>query len=244
MALLLNRRETTKRKGKKNVSKRQITKQTNSKHIKGTFVRKDNSVRLEPFVTSIDDTAEHGFVHEEIAHPFANEDVDLLGDFDLFDLALNEGDLIGHAICLDDFASLVDDGSAFDGIDVFSASLDCEHREDARAAADVEHDLVLADSGSHDGASVALGTHGVLQHLLVNGEVGVRIEVIIGSSHVLHVQLRGCRSRTVCHFCRHLATTSQAPQQEAETNQSVSQKKAPKKKKKTETIRGFVIIVQ
>ena len=71
--------------------------------------------------------------------------LDALGQRHLLDLALDERDAVGEAVVGDDLARLLDDARAVDADDARRARARGEHREDARAAPNVEHDLVLEE---------------------------------------------------------------------------------------------------
>ena len=63
---------------------------------------------------------------------------------------------------------------------LFGAGLCCEHGEDSCAASDVEDDLVLEKVlVVVHGVAVGQSPHLVLQHLLVDAEVRVRVEVVV-----------------------------------------------------------------
>ena len=86
--------------------------------------------------------------------------------------ALHERHDIAEAICFHDLSSLVDDGGAIDPYHAASAGLGSEHRQDARAAAYVEDDLVAKEVlVVVDGVHVGLCADPVLEHLLVDAKV-------------------------------------------------------------------------
>ncbi len=60
------------------------------------------------------------------------------------------------------------------------AGLRGEHAEDASAAAHIEDHLVLEDVPiEEDGVLVGASAHLILQHLLVDAVVGVRVKVVV-----------------------------------------------------------------
>ena len=66
-----------------------MPEQQHSKRMRTTVVEQTDEI----VVSSVEDAVEHAFVEEEVAHPFGDDDVDLLdweGDF--FDLSLDELD--------------------------------------------------------------------------------------------------------------------------------------------------------
>lgn len=58
--------------------------------------------------------------------------------------------------------------------------LTCEDTQNASATPNIQNNLVLEQMFIlHDSILICFGTDGVLQHFLVDGEVGVAIEVVI-----------------------------------------------------------------
>jgi hypothetical protein len=94
------------------------------------LVGEDETVLDQVAVTGVQDGVEHGLVEKEVAHPLGDDDVDLgEGELDLLHLALDQGDLVGHAVRLDDLTGLEDDGRHVDTNDVLGAGLDGEPGE-------------------------------------------------------------------------------------------------------------------
>lgn len=96
-------------------------------HEDGGLVGEDQAVLDEVLVTGIQDSVEHALVQQEVAHPLGDDDVDLIeGQLDLLHLALEQGDLVAHAVGLDNLLGLVDDGGHVDSDDMLGA---CTHGE-------------------------------------------------------------------------------------------------------------------
>ena len=93
--------------------------------------------------------------------------------------------LVGEAVLLHDGLGLLDDPGHVDADDLSGSGLGSEHGEDAGAAANIEHDLVLEQVlvVPHR-VAVGQGAHLVLEHLLVDAKMGVGIEVIVLGSHL------------------------------------------------------------
>lgn len=93
----------------------------------GGLVREDEATLLEVAVTSPQDSVQHGFVEQEVAHPLGDDDVDL-GErkSDFLHLALEKSDLVAQAVDLDNLLCLVNDGRHVDTNNVLGASLCCE----------------------------------------------------------------------------------------------------------------------
>lgn len=90
----------------------------------GGLVGEDEAVLLEVGVSGIENGVEHGLVEEEVSHPLRDDDVNLgEGELNLLHLALEQGDLIGQAVDLDDLTGLEDDGGHVDTDDMLGASL-------------------------------------------------------------------------------------------------------------------------
>jgi hypothetical protein len=130
-------------------------------HENGGLVREDKTLAVlaEVAVTRPQNGVHHALVEKEVAHPLGDDDVNL-GErqLDLLHLALQEGDLVGQAVDLDDLPGLDDDGGHVDADNVLCAGLGGEHAENGGTAADVEDDLVLEEVGVVvNGIAVALG---------------------------------------------------------------------------------------
>ena|SRR5699024_7939627 len=68
---------------------------------------------------------------------------------------------------------------------MFSPGLSGKHAENASAAANIEHHFVLENVPvQEDGILVGASSNFVLQHLLVNAMVSVRVKVVVLRSHV------------------------------------------------------------
>lgn len=117
-----------------------------SSHENGGLVREDQTLAVlaKVLVTGPEHGVQHALVQEEVSHPLGNDDVDLWErQLNFLHLALEQGNLVGHAVGLDDLAGLVDDGGHVHTDNVLGAGLDSEHAEDGGSAANIEHDLVL-----------------------------------------------------------------------------------------------------
>jgi hypothetical protein len=130
-------------------------------HEDGGLVGEDKTLAVlaEVAVTRPQNGVHHALVEEEVAHPLGDDDVNL-GErqLDLLHLALQEGDLVGQTVDLDDLPGLHNDGGHVDTDNVLCAGLGGEHAENGGAAANVEDDLVLEEVGVVvDGVAVALG---------------------------------------------------------------------------------------
>lgn len=94
------------------------------------LVGEDQTVLVQVAVAGVENGVQHGLVQKKVAHPLGDDNVDLgEGDLDLLHLALNQGDLVLHAVDLDNFAGLEDDGRHIDTYDVLCAGLDSEPRQ-------------------------------------------------------------------------------------------------------------------
>lgn len=93
-------------------------------HEDGGLVREDQAVLDEVLVAGIQDRVQHGFVEQEVAHPLGDDDVHLVeGQLDLLHLALQQRDLVRHAVGGDNLTCLLDDGRHVNANDVLCAGL-------------------------------------------------------------------------------------------------------------------------
>lgn len=57
----------------------------------------------------------------------------------------------------------------------------CEYAENARSTTNIQHDLILEMFRTvEDGIHVGLGAYCILEHILMDGEVRIAIEVVVG----------------------------------------------------------------
>lgn len=90
----------------------------------GSLVGEDETAGSQVTVTGVEDSVQHGLVEEEITHPLRDDDVNLgEGKLDLLHLALDQGDLVGEAVDLDNLTSLEDDGGHVNTDNVLGAGL-------------------------------------------------------------------------------------------------------------------------
>ena len=144
-------------------------------------VREHHSVGLHPLVARVQHGVQHGLVEHEVAHPLGNDDVHALDrQRDFLAFALDHGDAVGEAVAFDDVARVLCNVSLFDRVDVLGPGLGREDAQHARAGAHVQDDFVLEKvSVLHYGVLVGQGAHLVLEHLLVDAEVGLGVEVVV-----------------------------------------------------------------
>lgn len=128
------------------------------------------AVGLEVAVARVEHRRQHGLVQQAVAHPLADDDVDLVHrQRHLLHLALDQRDDRRQARRDDVLARLVDDVAGVDRDDAGGARLGAEHGQDARAAANVEHRLagkevlVVVDE-----VAVAFRADCILEHSLVD----------------------------------------------------------------------------
>jgi hypothetical protein len=99
----------------------------NTTHEYGGLVRENEAVRGQEFVAGVEDSVEHALIEEEVTHPLGNDDVHL-GEWhlDLLHLSLYQGDLIRHAVDLDNLPGLENDCRHVYADDVLGTSFDGE----------------------------------------------------------------------------------------------------------------------
>mmetsp|Transcript_5603 Transcript_5603/g.15191 ORF Transcript_5603/g.15191 Transcript_5603/m.15191 type:complete len:210 (+) Transcript_5603:528-1157(+) len=97
-------------------------------YVHDCLVGEDHAVLDEPFVAGEQDGVEHRFVEQEVAHPFADDDVNVInGKLYLLDLSLDDFDVLGKSVDPHDLSSLIGDGGAVDGEHLLGSSLRSEH---------------------------------------------------------------------------------------------------------------------
>lgn len=84
-------------------------------HEDRSLVRENQSIWRQILITSIQDGVKHGLVEQEITHPLRDYNVDFWEwQHHFFHFSLQEGDLVGHAVDLDNLLGLFDDGRHVD----------------------------------------------------------------------------------------------------------------------------------
>mmetsp|Transcript_27342 Transcript_27342/g.69582 ORF Transcript_27342/g.69582 Transcript_27342/m.69582 type:complete len:337 (+) Transcript_27342:337-1347(+) len=96
----------------------------NAHDVQGGLVGQDDAVGGEPLVPGINYCVEHGLIEQEVAHPLADNDVNLVHwECDLLHLALNDGHSPLIPVVPHDLLRLVRDRAALDAVHVLRASL-------------------------------------------------------------------------------------------------------------------------
>lgn len=155
-----------------------------SAHLDDSLVGKHQSIRLQKFVPGVQHTVQHRFLQQEITHPLRDYDIHfVLGPgqlFDVLNLGLYDLDGVFLLIQFDDFGGLRGDVRELDCVDILGARFGAEHREDASAATYVHHDLVLEQVRIlQNGVALGVGAHAVLDHVLVDAEVRLGVELLV-----------------------------------------------------------------
>jgi len=141
-----------------------------SSKIYSGSVREDHSSRFQVLVAGNEDGIEHRLVQKEVAHPFADDDIEFFdGEVDFFEFALDEGDGVRKAIGLDNFLCLVNDVGHVDANNVLRTGLSSKHTQNTCTTSNIQHSLVLEQMGVVDhGITVRPRPNTVLQHLFMD----------------------------------------------------------------------------
>lgn len=95
----------------------------NTSKVHRRLIWEDLSVRRQVSIARIQDGVQHALIQQEVTHPLGNDDINLVKrQFDLLHLALEQGDLVSHAVHGDDLLGLLDDRGHVDADDVLGAS--------------------------------------------------------------------------------------------------------------------------
>ena len=141
-------------------------------------------------------------IQAKVTHPLADNDVNFLDrKFKFLHLALVQVHNVVQPVCLDDFASFVDNIRHVNANDHFGTSLRGKHGQDARTASNIEHHLILKQVlGAENCIPVGQRAHTVIQHLIVNRIVTVGIKVVILGSLLFNNGHRNVVGRLVVVF--------------------------------------------
>lgn len=114
--------------------------------VDNRLVGEDQATLLKILVARPQHRVQHALVQQKVAHPLRDDDVDLRKrQLHLLHLALQQRDLVLHAVDLDNLLCFFDDGRVVDCDDVLCTGFDGEHAQDRSSAADVEDDLVFEE---------------------------------------------------------------------------------------------------
>ena len=96
-------------------------------HEDGSLVREDEAILNQVLVARIQHGIQHALIQQKVAHPLRYNDIHFVKwQHDLLHLALQQCDLVAHAVAIDNLPRLVDDGGHVHTDDVFCAGLDGE----------------------------------------------------------------------------------------------------------------------
>jgi len=115
--------------------------------------------------------------------PFTDDNIHLcqsIGQLDLFKFAMDNGHNMVQLVVRDDLLGLIGDAGTFDTNDTGGTSLRCEHRKNAGTTSNIQYNLVLEQMAVlDDTVHVCASANVVLQHLLMDAEMRIGIEVVI-----------------------------------------------------------------
>mmetsp|Transcript_5695 Transcript_5695/g.14416 ORF Transcript_5695/g.14416 Transcript_5695/m.14416 type:complete len:411 (-) Transcript_5695:111-1343(-) len=153
----------------------------------GGRVREHEAARREPLVAGIQHGIKHGLVQQKVAHPLADNDVHLVHrQLRVLQLLVHNGHAVLKPVDAHNLLRLLSDRGALDAVHMLGARLGRKQAEDARATADIHHDLVLEQKRVlHDGVVVRPGAHLVLDHLLMDAKVCIRVEVVVRTGLII-----------------------------------------------------------
>mmetsp|Transcript_2317 Transcript_2317/g.5432 ORF Transcript_2317/g.5432 Transcript_2317/m.5432 type:complete len:217 (+) Transcript_2317:532-1182(+) len=156
-------------------------------NVQSGLVWEDEPSRNKPLVASDKHCVQHGLVQQTIAHPLRNDDVHFLHwEGDLLDLALDQCDLFCKTVDANNFPRSLDNFGAVNSVHMLRASTSSEHRQNSSATADVKNNLVLEQIRVlHDGVHVCFGADFILEHFLMDSEVGIRVKIIVLARQIL-----------------------------------------------------------
>jgi hypothetical protein len=149
--------------------------------------REHRPARAHEAVARDDDGTHDRVVQQAVPHPVAEDDVNVLGEGDVFDSALNNLNLAVKTVQRDDLTRRRRNRALLDRVDLPSAAASGEHREDARPGANVQDGLVGEECRIPiDRLLVGAGSNLILQHIFVDTEVRIGVEVVVARLPVRH----------------------------------------------------------
>mmetsp|Transcript_34860 Transcript_34860/g.49476 ORF Transcript_34860/g.49476 Transcript_34860/m.49476 type:complete len:202 (+) Transcript_34860:729-1334(+) len=149
---------------------------------------------FEEFVTCTDQGVQHGLAKQEVAHPFANNDIDDLHWFvsfvrnetiffhwklNIFDGPLNDCYYILNSVCFHDRFGVFGHIGVLDCINFLRPSLSTPSRQDPRSCSHIHDNFVLEDIGiAHDSRMVSCHSVVIYQHLFLMIQLGITAEIV------------------------------------------------------------------
>eukprot|EP00128_Syssomonas_multiformis_P011372 Colp12_sorted_trinity150504_noHs@31065 len=167
--------------------------------VHGCFIRIDETTRVQPLIPCEQDCVEHRFVQKGIAHPLADDDINFLNwEGNFLNFPSDEGYNISETIDTNNLPGLLNDACTINTDDFRRTSLGGKHAKNASTTTDIKHNLPLEQMlVLEDGAAVAVGPNLVLQHLLVDPEMTIRVEIVVTTSLT---GLNGTTTRSFLNF--------------------------------------------
>mmetsp|Transcript_10114 Transcript_10114/g.27556 ORF Transcript_10114/g.27556 Transcript_10114/m.27556 type:complete len:306 (-) Transcript_10114:107-1024(-) len=158
------------------------------------FVRKYQTSRFQPLVPRVDDRVQHALVQQKVAHPLGDDDVHApLGQLHLLNLSLDDRHPVRVPVVPHDLLGRIGNRRHVNPVHVLGSRLGREQAQDARPAPDVKHNLVLENMPvMQNRIHVCPRAHLVLEHLLMDAVVAVRVGIVVGGSQIV-ASLIGCR---------------------------------------------------
>lgn len=99
----------------------------NTSHEDSSLIWENQTIWRKVLVSSVENGIQHGFIEQEVTHPFRDDDVNFWEwKYNLLHLSLKQCNLVGHAVDFDNLTGLFDDGGHINTDNVFGAGLDGE----------------------------------------------------------------------------------------------------------------------
>lgn len=189
-----------------------------STDVETSLVREQHSIRSQPSIAGDEHSVEHRLVEQAVSHPLGNDDIDLLNAswqlVNVLYLRLNHLDDVVQVVVGDYFAGgerhvgefHLKEKEIFKNRsknpkkthreNLLRSSLGGEHGKNSSSRANIHHNFVFEQVRVMiDRVPVGGGSHLVLEHLLVDTEVSVRVEVVVLAGQLFCSR---CRHRRIC----------------------------------------------
>mmetsp|Transcript_33810 Transcript_33810/g.66954 ORF Transcript_33810/g.66954 Transcript_33810/m.66954 type:complete len:315 (-) Transcript_33810:44-988(-) len=172
-----------------------------ARQVEGGLVGKDQTAFLQPLVSAEENGIEHTLVKEEIAHPLRDDDVNLVHrERHLLSLACDELHNVVIVVVRNDLPRDLHDFRALDAVYLLCSRLGSEQRENTAAGPNVQNRFASEQvSVLKNGLLISARSHGVLQHLLMNPKMRIRVEVVVGRANLFLCE-RSPLLRELCHL--------------------------------------------
>mmetsp|Transcript_39461 Transcript_39461/g.77653 ORF Transcript_39461/g.77653 Transcript_39461/m.77653 type:complete len:236 (-) Transcript_39461:275-982(-) len=150
-------------------------------------VRVDQTTGLQPLVSTEEHGVQHAFIQKKVSHPLRHDDVNFIHrQFNFLCLSLHKLNHVCQTVVCHQLPGHIDNLRALDADHLLGTSTGSEHRQNSTATSNIQNHLVFEQVFVlQDCFLISSCSHGILEHLLMNAKVRIRIEVVVCRAQLL-----------------------------------------------------------